>query len=236
MTAAFPPFHTAAASTVRLYQQFVDVLSSPGDVFEEIASTPPRPATWRAPLLLLCLTTVILAGFPISSFQATAVQILAQSAGVASSDLPGFSGNFRLISALISCAASLAGTFWSALMLWFIARAILQRRVSYAKVLEVAGLANFIVILDCVVSAVLQAILELPDARPAASLLLPELPPHDRLRAILDTFNLFHLWGAALLSFGLSKLSAASFKECAFWVFGWCVVLKTVICLLGVGP
>jgi hypothetical protein len=51
-------------------------------------------------------------------------------------------------------------------------------------------------------------------------------------RQVLDTFNVFHLWTTTVLAIGFSRLSAVSFKEAAFWVFGcWLFARITLIIL-----
>jgi hypothetical protein len=52
-----------------------------------------------------------------------------------------------------------------------------------------------------------------------------------RLGAVLDSLNVFHLWATTLLALGLCKLSRASFRESAFWVFGYWLVARLAIIL-----
>src|SRR5580658_10219530 len=94
-------------------------------------------------------------------------------------------------------------------------------RFSYWKSLEVAGLSGFILVLGAIFTFLLIAQSNNFAARPSLSLFLLKSHPSDRLRAALDAFNLFHLWSVTLLAIGLSKLSATSFKESAYWVFGY---------------
>jgi hypothetical protein len=69
-------------------------------------------------------------------------------------------------------------------------------------------------------------------ARPSLSILFPALPPESQLRAFLDAVNIFHLWSAAVLSIGLSKLGSVSVKEAAFWILGYWVVVRSALILL----
>ena len=71
-----------------------------------------------------------------------------------------------------------------------------------------------------------------PAARPALSILLLDSHPGDHLRAVLDVFNLFHLWSAAVLAIGLSRLTGVSAREAAFWTFGYWIALRVAIILL----
>jgi hypothetical protein len=44
-------------------------------------------------------------------------------------------------------------------------------------------------------------------------------------------FDLFHFWSAGVLAAGLSRLAGVSFKEAAFWVFGYWVFVRIAVVL-----
>jgi hypothetical protein len=44
--------------------------------------------------------------------------------------------------------------------------------------------------------------------------------------------NFFHLWTTTVLAIGLSRLSGVTFKESAFWVFGYWLVARVALILL----
>jgi hypothetical protein len=130
-------------------------------------------------------------------------------------------GHWQSVSGIVVCLAILAGTFWSAFILWVMGRVFLQCQFAFGKALEVAGLSGTILVLGAVVTALLIAATGDASARPALSLLCLDLPPGSRLRATLAVCDCFQLWAIAVLAAGLSKLSGATFKEAAFWVFGY---------------
>ena len=109
---------------------------------------------------------------------------------------------------------------------------MLRERVRYVQTLEVAGLANVLVVLGAVVTLLLVAATGNPDARPALSCLVAHSPPDSRARALLDLFNVFHFWLAAVLAIGLAKVTATAVKETAFWVFGYWIGLRLLLLLL----
>jgi hypothetical protein len=223
----------APALPTSLGEKLLDLIACPGEVFEEVAAAAPTPVNWRLPTLLVCLTNAILLNTaPLKAQAASALQLMAQAPNILPADAVMASSNFQLIATLTACAAAFAGTFWSALVLWFMGRMVLKIRFSYWKSLEVAGLSASILVLGASFTALLMTLSDNVTARPALSLLLLKSHSNDRLRAFLETFNVFHLWTTALLAIGLSKLSATSFKESAFWVFGYWVLLRLLLSLL----
>lgn len=210
-------------------ERFVDVIASPADVFAEVAASGPTPINWRLPALLVCLTNLaIIIALPLDNQGAA----LVESAGKSAPNLDSVSANFRLISMLTICGAAAGGTFWSAFVLWVIGKVFLKARFSYGKALEVAGLASVILALGAIFTAILTSVVSDGSARPALSLLLSKSEATGRLHNALDVFNVFHLWSTTLMAIGLSKLTATSFKECAFWVFGYWVALRFLLALL----
>jgi hypothetical protein len=70
-------------------------------------------------------------------------------------------------------------------------------------------------------------------ARPALSLLCLKLPQESMLRTACGLLDCTHLWATGVLAIGLSKLAGVTFKESAFWVFGYWFVARGALALLG---
>ena len=137
-----------------------------------------------------------------------------------------------LISSLAVCFAALAGTTWSAFVLWFIGRVFLKVRFSYLKALEVVGLSGIILVLGTVTTALLISASGNVLARPSLFWLGGGTDSGTVVGRVLDTLNLFHLWTATVLAIGLSRMSGVTFKEAAFWVFGYWLGLRIALILL----
>jgi hypothetical protein len=182
-----------------------DVLVDPSSVFNEVNATPITVLNWLLPTMLAGLMGA----------------------------LPTGSGGWTWPALLSAEAGGLAGTLWSALVLWFIGSVFLRSRFSLLKTLEVVGLTTSISVLGMVVTALLIAASGEPAARPALSLVAVKWAWGGHLRAVLDTLNLFYLWSTTVLAIGLARLSGVSFKTAAFWVFGYWICLRIVIILLG---
>jgi Yip1 domain len=231
------PTSSGAPVSSSLAAKLLNMLVSPGEVFDEVLATPPRLANWLLPTLLVALTSLFL--LRAANVETAAVpgppQALDSQTAVVNSTAaqaePG-SVDWQRVSALATCGLAFAGTFWSAFLLWFIGRAFLRARFSYMKAVEVVALTGSIVALGAIVTALLIGASGNPAARPALSFFAPHLPSDNPVRLVLDILNIFHLWTTTVLAIGLSRLSGVTFKESAFWVFGYWLVARLALILL----
>ena len=222
---------TTPAASTSLRAKALNIFASPGEVFEEVASAPPNLANWRMPTLLACLTGIIL--WQVTTTQAH-VTFIPQAAHVSSMPLEQrqmLAGMSPLVSMLGVCFATMAGSLWSALVLWLMGRWCLKVRFSYLKALEIVGLTGVILVLGMIVTGLLISASGDATARPSLTLLAEKLSA-GKFRQLLDALNIFHLWATTVLAIGLSKLSGASFKESAFWVFGYWLLIRLALIIL----
>ena len=235
-----PANSTAASVAPRsssLVAKLFDMLVYPGAVFDEVVAAPPRFANWLVPTVLVALASLVLlraANNEAPPVTATSQAGEGQAASVNSpvAHTEPASADYHRFSALATCGGAFVGTFWTAFLIWLIGRAFLRARFSYLKTVEVVALAGSIVVLGAIVTALLVTAFGNAAARPALSIFALRLPADDHVRLVLDTVNLFHLWTISVLAIGLSRLSGVSFKESAFWVFGYWLVTRVVLILL----
>jgi hypothetical protein len=228
MPSVTPATAAPASAVTSLPARLANLLACPGEVFEDLAAAPPRLVNWLLPTLLVALTSSVLAAALASGGPAIASVVIVGAGKTAL--LPP---QRQVVSAVTITLAAFGATAWSALVLWFIGRVFLNARFSYGKAVEIVGLTGVIVSLGAVITALLVVASGDAAARPALSLFASGLPADDPVRAVLGVFDLFHLWATAVLAIGLSKLSGVSLKESAFWVFGYWLVLRLALILLG---
>jgi hypothetical protein len=209
--------------------KLLNILVCPGDVFDEVVGGAPALENWRVPTLLVCLAGIV--QVLLSPGESSAAK-LAGAAPLPAAQALELAGVWPLVSSLAVCLAAWLGTIWSAFVLWFIGRVFLRVRFSFLKTLEVVGLCGIILVLGTIVTELLIGATGDATARPSLSLLAGSLDPGRGLRHVLDIFNFFHLWSAAVLAAALSKLAGVSFREAAFWVFGYWVVGRTALIVL----
>ena len=189
---------------MNLGARLLNIYAIPGDVFDEVMAAPPKLANWLVPTLLTCLAALSLSG-------------TTPPAGT------------RLMAA---CLSPLAGALWSAFVLWSIGRVFLRVRLSYLKTLEIVGLTGMILLLGTLITALWGWAAGDATIRPALSMLLRGGAGPKGFRQVLELLNVFQLWSASVLAVGLSKLGGVSFKEAAFWVFGYWFLLRLALILL----
>jgi hypothetical protein len=221
-----PTFITSGGqpTATSLREKMLNMLVTPGDVFDEVIAAPPCSANWRVPTLLVCLAGIV-------SLRLIGIEPLAQGRSLSVAEAQMMTGGWPLVSSLAVCLAAFAGTFWSAFVLWFMGRLFLKAHFSFVKSLEVVGLTGIILALGTVITGLMIAASGDAAARPAFSLLL-KADSASTLRAMFDTLNVFGLWATAVLTIGLSRLSAVTLKEAAFWVFSYWLLARIALILL----
>lgn len=228
--------HSAPSTreTTSLPAKLLNMFVYPRDVFDEVLAAPSQQSVWIIPTVLVCLASLLLV--PVSATPeeiSAAVNALIDAGHLPASQSASLTTHWIPVSIIAALGSAFAGIIWSAAVLWGISRLFLKAPVSFQKTLEVVGLAGMILVLGTIVTALLILASGDPTARPALSLLAPGLDRGNAIRAALGVFNLFHLWSGMVLAIGASRLTGVSLKEASFWVFGYWIVLRLSLILLG---
>jgi hypothetical protein len=229
MTAMTNSIPASPVSPTSVREKLLNIFVFPSEVFDEVIASPTNLANWRIPTLLACLATIISIQLGNSPAQFSASS---QRGTLSAGQAQAFAGTWPLLSALLVCIATFAGTCWSAFILWLMGRLFLKVRFPYFKALEIVGLTGIISALGSITTVLLIAASGDPAARPALSLFLPNMSPTRPFYQLLDTLNVFHLWSTTGLAIGLSRLCNVTTKEAALWVFGYWLVARIVMIVL----
>ena len=222
---------SSRSSSIR--EKLFNIFVSPSDVFDEVIASPPNLATWRIPTLFVCLATIIsLQPGNFSTESSGTFRILTEAGRLSAAQAQALAGVWPILSGLLLCLTTFIGSCWSAFVFWFIGRALLKVRFPYRKALEIVGLTGIISVLGTITTILLIAASGDPATRPALSLLALKLDHSRAIYQVLDTLNFFHLWCIVTLAIGLSRLCNVRFKEAAFWVFGYWMVMRIVLVVL----
>jgi hypothetical protein len=233
MPATAFPLRPSCASPTSIREKVFNIFVSPTDVLDEVIASSPNLANWRVPTLLVCLVSIISLQLGSSPGQSAAtIHNLAVVGAISAAQSQALAGAWPLLSAALVCMATFVGTCWSAFVLWFIGRTFLKVRFPYLKALEIVGVTEIISVLGSVMTILLIGATGDPTAQPALSMLASNLNPRGTLHQILETLNVFHLWSTVVLAIGLSRLCNITFKEAAFWVFGYWMVARMVLFIL----
>jgi Yip1 domain len=233
MAATSIPIRAAPKPLTSVREKLFNIFVSPSDVFDEVIASPPNLANWRIPTLLVCFVSIISLQLGNSSTESSAtIHQLADAGTISPAQTHALAGAWPLLSALLVCVSMFAGTCCSALVLWSMGWLFLKVRFPYLKALEIVGLTGIISVLGSITTILLIAAFDDSAARPALSLLVPKLDRGQAIYQILDTVNLFHLWSTTVLAISLSRLCNVTFKEAAFWVFGYWMIARIVLIIL----
>lgn len=231
------PSGASRPSSMSLPARLLNVVASPGEVFEDVKVTPPSAANWLVPALVLILVSWI-GGWLVMSQdtikhqisemtdKAIEKQIQKQKMSPEQAEQARRAGEqFGSIGTKVSLVvapvfAAFFTPFWWGLILWLFGAKVFKGGFAYMKAVEVAGLANTIGILDAIVRTLLILTLNNLFAAPSAALLLKEFDPQNPVHSLMGALNLMTCWILGVRSIGLSRLSGASFGKCAAVVFG----------------
>jgi hypothetical protein len=221
-------------SVTSLGTKLLNVFVSPSQVFEEVVAAPPSLANWIVPVALVCLSSLAtLTAITSPDLAATAANQLVDTGKVNQSQATTLSAQWQNVSRIALVIAPFAATIWSAFVVWFIGKVFLKSQFAFRKALEVTALSGAILVLGAAVTGLLAAATGETSARPALSLMCLKLPQESLVRTACGLFDCTHLWATGVLAVGLSKLAGVTFKESAFWVFGYWFLARGALLLLG---
>lgn len=125
---------------------------------------------------------------------------------------------------------SFVTVFGWAFILWMIGRFALKAELDFMKVVEVAGLATTITVLEAIVRMLLVVGLSNPLASPSLGLLIKDPDPQNKLFSLLSLLNIMTFWVLAVRSIGLARLARVPFGKAAVWVFtAWAAIMALFV-------
>jgi hypothetical protein len=217
-----------------LGSKLVNVFATPGSVFEEIVANRANLANWIVPtaLVALCGVVTLNASTDLDAI-GLAITRLVEAGTLTQSQATSLNGQWKIVSRVAILIAPFAGSIWSAFVLWFTGKVFLKSRFAFHKALEASALSGTILVLGAVVTWLLVVATGDASARPALSLLCPKLASESTLWKVCALLDFTQLWTTAVLAIGLSKLAGTTLKEAAFWVFGYWLLIRGALVLLG---
>ena len=229
-TPAVEPGHRSDS----VISKVLNILVTPGDVFDQVIAMRFRQSTWILPTLLVCLTGLFLVVVGKTPEQTSAAGggLVEASSSISASQAETLIRHWTPISLVLVGVVPLIGTFWSATIVWAMGRFLLRARFRFSQALAVVALTGTILALGSLVTGLLVLAAGNGAVRPGMSVFLPRLSPESSIVLASGVFNIFNLWSTAVLGIGLSRLAKVSLKEALFWVFGWWFILRLGLILL----
>lgn len=230
--------------------RLVNIFAAPGEVFDEIKTTPHRAVNWLTPALLLIVLSWI-SGWLIFSQPAIQQQMrdLSNKAidrqvekgkltsaqadqARAAADKFGSIG-YKIGAVVVPVFMAFISPFWGGLILWLVGSFALKAPFPYLKAVEITGLANMILVLDVVVRTLLVLITGNLFATLSLTLVVKNFDPQNTIYSLLALVNVMTLWLLAVRSIGLARVTGASVAKTAVWIFGIWIILSGI--LIGFG-
>ena len=226
-----------------LFSRLANVFAAPGEVFDNIKSSPPRTVNWLIPTILLLVTGSV---FIVTMFSNPAVksQLIAQAEKridqmVERGTIPAQSRDqvvdqqVKALDSPISTVFGIVGyafvvfamLFGLSLVWWLIGRWVFKSQIKYGKVVEVVGLASTVSFLGGIVMVLLLTAFGSLYATPSLALaVIDSFDPKNTVHSLLASVNLFTLWYLGVTSVGLGKVYTVPTGKIAIWVFGlWAI-------------
>ena len=238
--------------TSSLPARLMNVVASPGEVFEEVKATRATAANWVVPTIL---ASIIGIAFTLVMFsqpkiqrqireqqekafeeQVKAGKMTQQQADQAMEMTQKFTGPMmKVIGSVSAVFMSFWLVFWRALVLWLIARLLLKVEIHYMKAVEVSALSSMILVLGGIVALLLMVIFGKMFASASLALLVSEFDIKNKMHFLLGAVNLFNIWFVAVMGLGLARLTGASWGKAASFILIYWVVISLALIGIGMG-
>jgi hypothetical protein len=211
-----------------LKKTLTDVFASPSEAFNGLKDSAASAALWVVPFILIICIVVgsVVTVFTNDSLKAEVREMQSKAfqqrvdegkmtveqKEQIESKMDSMGSGLMMAFGIIGGTVGMAIFFFGgALLLWLADKSILKAAAGYGKHLELFGIATWIGVLGGIVTIIMMAGLGSMGATPSAALAV--LGNYDSTltsHKILSTFNVFTIWEAIVVGFGLSKFSGKS--------------------------
>ena len=223
---------------------FMDVFTSPSEVFQSLKGTASSPMLWIIPLIVsivigISLTITMFTNETLHS-QIIDKQHQAIEKGVEEGKMSqetadkaiermesGGSTLFMVIGSITVVILIALSFFLGTLFIWLANKTVLKSSIGYGKHLEMYGISSWIGILGGIITIFMMVGLGSMYANPSGSLLvMSSFDPTNHLHKLLNALNIFGIWQTAVIGFGIAKFSekpnnsglGVAFALWAIWV------------------
>ncbi len=243
-----PPTTGAEPVKTSVFAKLMNIVASPGEVFDEIRTAPSSAANWLLPLVLMALFGIISSCVMFSQptiqqqireqqekafdKQVAAGKMTRQQADDAAAMMEKFRGPALMMAfgSIAVTVGTLVHVLWWGFLLWLLARFGFHTPWGYGKMLELAGLPVVITALGAVVALLLGVIMGKMFAAVSLGLLVKDFDVTSKAHAALGAVNLFYLWQYSVMALGLARFTRGSTAKAFILVFG-CLILEDALFL-----
>jgi len=233
-------------ASMSITDKFIGILSSPGEVFEHVASYPEKQnSNWGVPIvatiLMMIIYTFVVFKQPAIQDQMSTIQNKAMQQRVADGKMTqeqmekamefapkGGSPMFLIFGSLGSVVTAFLMLFIYSGLYWLGGKYIASAQAPFSKVLEVYGLSLYVVVIGTLVSMVTVVAMGSIYAQPSLALAISDFNPMNKVHKLLNAINIIEFWQMFVLGVGLSKIWKASLGKSLGVVVGVWVVWNAI--------
>jgi len=232
-----------------LLARLLNVFAIPGDVFEEVKSSPFSTANWLAPALLFA---IVGAASAVIVFSQPAIQQRFHEEQTRQLDQQVKAGRMtqtqadsleqffepatlKIVGGVGAVIASFARIFWWALVVWLLGLVFLKTKFSYLKAVEIAGLTTMITVLGAIVTLLLMVNFGKLAATPSLALAVEDFDRKNKTHLLMGAANVFYFWQIGVLSAGLARLAQVPFLRALVLVAGYWLLAELFLISSGLG-
>lgn len=235
--------------SMSLIGRLFNVFATPGEVFEEVRTSPVRFSNWVVPMVIFMIVGCI--GSVLIFSQAPIKQKMREQylqtiqPQVDSGKIPKDRVDtlidtmmaFGTVGAAVSPVVYAAiQPFWWGLIIWLVGARLWKANFDFMKAVEVAGLAITILILQSIIHTLMAIITSNVYATANLILLVKDPDPKNPFFVPLTALDATSIWALVVRSIALARLGGRSFARAAVWVFGvWIVTTGFFTALAALG-
>jgi hypothetical protein len=228
-----------------------NVFMSPGELYAEVAQTPPQTSSWLIPMILAMVLSAVFTYVIFSNpawrhqmmdpriaemqEQVTQGKMTQEQFDRASEFME--SSNVILYSGLIgSLVAPPIILLLAALVLWLVLKFMLKSSADYKKAMELYGLATLVGLLGVIISLILIHVFDSVHATASGALLvLNSFDPKNFAHKLFASLTVFGIWQTAVVGIGLGKISGKPQGTGLGVAFGLWAVMVILSAVTGFG-
>jgi hypothetical protein len=216
-----------------LAARMMNIFAAPGEVFDDIKTSPASTSNWLVPAIVLVVIGWICSGIVLSqdAFRHQISELVEKQVEkqIEKTHMPeqqaDMARNIGEISWKVQVAvgpalvAFVTPFIWG-LFLWLVGRKAFKAHLPYMKAVEIVGLASTIGILEGVVKTLLIFVTGTIMASTSLAIFVKDFNPQNPGHAVIAALNVMTFWVLIVRAIGLARLTNVTAGRAAAWVFG----------------
>jgi hypothetical protein len=224
---------TPKPPAMSLIARMMNIFAAPGEVFDDIKTSPASASNWLAPAVVTVVVGWICSAIvlsqdaflhQVSELVEKGVQAQIEKAHMSEqqADMTRKMGeiSWKVNVAVGPAIVAFATPFIWGLFLWLVGRKSFKAHLPYMKAVEIVGLASTVGILEALVKTLLIFVTGTIMASTTLAWFVKDFNPQNPTHAIIAAFNVMTFWVLVVRAIGLARLTNVSTGRAIAWIFG----------------